>query len=141
MANTDMIRDGNVALASKLMNQFGRDMDGWYDQLHEECVVEFPFGASVGMPPRIEGKEACTALFTKVCDAVKVQFSNIVICPLADPSTLLLEYSGYSEPQGLVYDQTYMCIIKFQDGKVILYKEYWNAVVVRDTFGDLTGMF
>jgi ketosteroid isomerase-like protein len=134
-------RDANIALASRLMDQFGRDMDGWYDQLHERCVVEFPFGPSVGMPARIEGKEACTALFELVCEAVRVQFSDIVISPLADPSELMLEYRGYSEPQGKVYDQTYICLQKFKDRKLILYKEYWDATVVRETFGDLNGMF
>jgi ketosteroid isomerase-like protein len=93
------------------------------------------------MPPRVEGKTACTALFTKVCEAVKVQFSNIIVYPLADPATVLVEYNGYGEPQGLVYDQTYITIFRFQAGKIILYKEYWNSVVVRDAFGDLSGMF
>ena len=33
-------------------------MDGWYDHLHDDIVLEFPFGASVGMPTRVEGKAA-----------------------------------------------------------------------------------
>ena len=51
-------REANIALATKIMSDFGRNMEGWYDNLHDDIVLEFPFGASVGMPTRIEGRAA-----------------------------------------------------------------------------------
>lgn len=133
-------RDRNVALATELMRRFGRDMDGWYDHLHDDIVMEFPFGPSVGMPARVEGKDACSGVFRVVCDAVQVQFSNIRVSPMADPDRLVLEYTGHSEPGGTVYDQTYISVQEYRDGKMILFREYWNAVVVRDAFGDLSAL-
>ncbi|MFW2829652.1 nuclear transport factor 2 family protein [Sphingomonas sp. ID0503] len=134
------LRDANVALATELMERFGRDMDGWYDHLHDDVVMEFPFGPSVGMPARVEGKDAVAGVFKVVCDVVQVQFSNIRITPTADPARLVVEYTGYSEPNGKVYDQTYISVQEFRDGKMILFREYWNAIVVRDAFGDLSGL-
>ena len=141
MPGTDTaLRDDNVALAPEIMTRFGRDMNGWYDYLHDDCVMEFPFGPSVGMPKRVEGKAGCSAVFRVVCDVVQVQFSNIRVMAMADPSKIVVEYNGYSEPNGEVYDQTYICVQEYRDGKMILFREYWDAAVVRDTFGDLSGL-
>lgn len=141
MAEDDAgLRDRNVAIATELMERFGHDMDGWYDHLHDDIVMEFPFGACVGMPTRIEGRAACAAVFQAVCDAVQVQFSNIRISPMADPNRLVAEYTGYSEPGGTIYNQTYISVQEYRDGKMILFREYWNAVVVRDAFGDLSAL-
>lgn len=140
MTATNEIRDANIALATKLLTDFGRNMERWYDNLHDDIVMEFPFGASVGMPVRVEGKTNCSAMFATVCAAVQVQFSNIVVHPLLDPNQLIVEYKGYSEPAGKTYDQTYICIQEFRDGKLSLFKEFWNAIVVRETFGDLSAL-
>ena len=129
-------RDRNVALATSLMERFGRDMDGWYDNLHDDIVMEFPFGASVGMPTRVEGKQACAATFDVVCQAIQVQFSNIRISPMADPNRVLVEYRGYSEPNGTVYDQNYISVHEYRDGKLILFREYFDTVVVDRASGD-----
>ena len=140
MTDDAQVRAANIALATNLMERFSRDMDGWYDQLHDDIIMEFPFGPSVGMPSRVAGKQACSGLFQSVVEGVQVQFSNIRVTPLLDPNRLIVEYTGYSEPGGKIYDQTYICIQEFRDGKMILFREYWNALVVRDTFGALDSL-
>lgn len=138
--NEAQVREANLALAKNLLERFGRNMDGWYDNLHEDIVMEFPFGNSVGMPLRVEGKEACAGVFKTVCDVVQVQFSDIQLTSAADPARLIAEYRGYSEPNGSAYDQTYISVQEYRDGKMILFREYWNAVVVREALGDLSGL-
>jgi len=141
MAEADAsLRAKNLALATELMERFGRDMEGWYDHLHDDIVMEFPFGPSVGMPARAEGKAACAGVFKVVCDVVQVQFSDIQVTPTADPARFVIEYKGRSEPNGKVYDQTYISVQEYRDGKMSLFREYWNAIVVRETFGDLSGL-
>jgi len=140
MTDADVEREANIALATKIMNDFCRNMDGWYDHLHDDIVMEFPFGASVGMPTRLEGKAAASALFAAVATAVQVRFRDIVIHPMLDPGRFTVEYRGYSEPNGKVYDQTYISIVEFRDGKMSLFKEYWNAIVVDRAFGDLSAL-
>jgi ketosteroid isomerase-like protein len=134
------LRDSNVALATDLMERFGRDMDDWYDNLHDDIVMELPFGPSVGLPARVEGKAACSGVFQIVCQAIQVQFSDIRVSPMADPNRLLVEYTGYSEPNGKIYDQVYVSVQEYRDGKMILFREYWNAVTVQQTFGDLSAL-
>lgn len=140
MTDTDALRARNVALATDLMERFSRDMDGWYDNLHDDIVLEFPFGPSVGMPERVVGKTACVAAFENVVANIQVRFSNIRISPMADPARLVIEYTGYSTPGGVVYDQTYICLQEFRDGKMILFREYWNALVVDRAFGNLSAL-
>ncbi|MET0545830.1 MAG: hypothetical protein ABWZ40_05940, partial [Caulobacterales bacterium] len=88
------LRAANLALAEKILGNFGRNMDGWYDNLHQDAVLEFPFGALVGIPPRLEGKESAVGMFSAVAANLHVQFSEIKIQPLLDPNLLLAEYRG-----------------------------------------------
>lgn len=134
------VSQANVALAQSIMERFGRDMDGWYDNLHDDIVMEFPFGPTIGLPGRVEGKEACAGLFAAVVAGVQVQFSNIVVSPMADPNRVLVEYTGYSEPNGAVYNQTYITVQEFRDGKMILYREYMDTQVVTNAFGDVSAL-
>lgn len=138
--NLTTVARSNVELATGIMRRFGRDMDGWYDNLHDDIVMEFPFGPSVGMPARVEGKVACSAVFAAVVAGVQVQFDNIRVSPLADPNRVVVEYTGYSEPGGKVYDQTYISLQEYRDGKMTLFREYWNALIVHDVFGDLSAL-
>lgn len=140
MTDDAQVRAANIALATNLMERFSREMDGWCDHLHDDIIMEFPFGPSVGMPSRVAGKQACSQLFRSVVEGVQVQFSDIRVTPMLDPNRLLVEYAGYSEPGGKIYDQTYICVQEFRDGKIILFREYWNALVVRDTFGVLDSL-
>ena len=134
------VSQANVALAQSVMHRFGRDMDGWYDNLHDDVVMEFPFGPTIGLPGRVEGKEACAGLFAAVAAGVQVQFSNIVVSPMADPNRVLVEYTGYSEPNGVVYNQTYITVQEYREGKLILYREYMDTAVVVNAFGDVSAL-
>lgn len=136
----ERIREDNIALALTLMESFGRNMDGWYDNLHDDIVMEFPFGHSVGMPGRVEGKEACSSVFAMVCDLVKVQFFDITVHPMLNPNQLLVEYKGHGDPEPGSYDQTYICMQEFKDGKLSGFREHWNSKVVFDLFGDLSAL-
>jgi hypothetical protein len=84
-------REANIALGTRIMIDFGRNMEGWYDNLHDDIVLEFPFGASVGMPTRIEGRAAAGALFAATVAAVQVQFHDVIIYPTVEPRRLVLE--------------------------------------------------
>ena len=121
--------------AKARMQQFGRDMAAWNDTLHDDVVIELPFGPSTGIPARTEGKAACSAMFEIVSDAMKVRFFDVVAHPMADAGQVLVEYKGYSERPDVKYDQSYICIQKFRDGKLILFKEYYNSMVMDQAFG------
>jgi ketosteroid isomerase-like protein len=130
-------REANVALARQIMENFTVNMEGWYDHLHDDVVMEFPFGPSVGFPKRVEGKAACRAVFAAVVANIKVRFKDIVIHRMADPKTLIVEYNGYTEPGSTQYDQTYICVQRYRDGKMTLFREYWDSLLVDRIFGNI----
>jgi ketosteroid isomerase-like protein len=128
----------NVALATRLMEAFGRDMDGWYDNLHPGLVMELPFADTVGLPTRLDA-EGAAGMFRTAADVFDVKFHDIVVTPLADPTKVVVEYKGYGEPGGRPYPQTYVCFQKYKDGKLIGYREYFDTAIVRDVLGDMIG--
>lgn len=141
MNNSDTaIREINLATAQKLMSDFGRNMEGWYDNLHEDIVMEFPNGGSVGLPNRLEGKAVCSALFAITCEQVQVVFHDVIVQPMLDPNRFLVEYKGHSEPGGKSYDPIYIGVQQYKDGKLILFREYIDTKVVDETFGDLSAL-
>lgn len=135
-------RAHNVALSKKIMSRF--DMDNWLDLLHDDLVLEFPYAYSLGMPGRIVGKETSVAYLASVMKHFPgLAFRNVSIEPMADPSTVLVQYEGgCTIASGARYEQVYITIQKFKDGKMILFREFWNPAAITEAFGnDLASVF
>ena len=124
-----------AVLAKAGMEWFGWDMVAWNEGLHDDVVIELPFGPSTGIPARTVGKTACVEMFKTVSDEMKVRFFDVVAHRMADASQVLVEYKGHSERPDVKYDQGYICLQHFRDGKLILFKEYYNAMVMDQAFG------
>lgn len=123
-----------VANATKLMESFGRDMDTFWSLVSPDVVMELPFAGTVGMPTELRGDDA-KEMFKTASGTFDVKFSSIVVSPLADPNRVLVEYRGYGEPGGVVYDQRYVGVHEYRDGKLIFYREYFDTGIVRDSLG------
>ena len=136
MSEVAQVSADNVALATRLMQAFGRDMEGWYDNLHPDLVMELPFAGTVGLPTRLEG-EGAAAMFRAAAEVFDVKFHDIVVIALADPTRVVIEYKGHGEPGGRPYPQTYVCFQQYRDGKLIHYREYFDTAIVRDVLGDM----
>lgn len=126
----------NVALATRLLNDLGRNMEGWYDNLHPDLVMELPYGDSVGLPARLEG-EAARGMFQTAVEVFGCKMYDINVHPMADPAKVFVEYKGMGNAQGRDYPQNYACIQEFRDGKLIGYREYFDTAVVNDVLGDI----
>ena len=132
----------NIATSRKIMSRF--DMDNWYDLLHDDLVLEFPYAYSIGMPGRIEGKETAVAYLAGVMKHFPgLAFRNVSIEPMADPSAVLVQYEGGCiTASGSKYEQVYITVQKFKDGKMILFREFWNPAAITEAFGnDLEAAF
>ncbi len=128
------LQTSNVAIARTLMANF--NMKTWFDLLHDDLVLEFPFAASIGMPERIVGKQDCVVYLEKVMEALSdLTFRDVDIKPMPDPERVVIEYKGSSGTAFGHYENVYVAFQKFQDGKMILFREYWNTKPVIDTFG------
>ena len=132
----------NIALAQRIMSRFA--MDNWYELLHDDIVLEFPYAKTLGMPERVAGKAVAVEYLSGVMKHIPgLAFRNVRIEAMADPDSVLVQYDGgCTLPSGAVYDQRYITVQKFKDGRMILFREYWNPVAVTAAFGtDLEAAF
>lgn len=139
-ANDDSVRARNLEVARRIMADFGHAMDGWFDNLHDDIVMEFPFGATVGMPARIEGKAAASEMFAMAANGLGVRFHDVVIEPMLDPNRFLVQCRGEGGSPERPYRQRYVTIHEYRDGKLVQFREHFDTKVVDDTFGDLAAV-
>jgi ketosteroid isomerase-like protein len=126
----------NVRLAKELISRFGVDMDFWWRNADRDLVLEFPFAGSLGMATRFVGIDACRALLESVLKrAAGLTFRDTSAMAMADPAFVLLEYRGSCPAKNGTYEQTYASVMRFQDGKLILYREYLDTAEVTRAFG------
>lgn len=132
----------NAGKASTLMGTFGIDMAPWWEAAHDHLVLEFPFARSIGMPERVAGKAAARAYLEKVVSGLAgLHFTNIVARETGREGEVVVEYEGQCPAPNGTYDQRYITIMCFEDGKLALFREYWDTCEVTRAFGDLAASF
>ncbi len=133
----EAVRARNLATAKRLMAAFGHDMATWHDMLHDDVVIEFPFGASIGLPTRIEGKAACSATFDMAAGTLGVRFHDVVIEAMHDPARFLVQCRGEGGTAENPYRQRYVTLHEYRDGRLILFREHFDTKIALDAFGYL----
>lgn len=133
-------RAENVAKARAMLENFSPMDQGWCDVLADEIVMEFPFGADVGLPPKVEGKPACVGLFRAVYNTLNLAFSDVAVHAMDDPNLVLAEYKGAGAFKGKPYNQSYITLLEFADGKLRRYREHVDTKVVADVLGHLSAL-
>ena len=136
----EAVRAANIARSQKMFSNFMPNDPAWVAVLHPDIVMEFPFGAAVGLPPQVPGKEHCAGLFQLVFAKLGLVFSDIVILGMADPNFVLAQYSGVGAFEGKPYNQRYITLLEFRDEQLILYREHVDTEVVASVFGHLSAI-
>jgi ketosteroid isomerase-like protein len=65
------------------------------------------------------------------------EFYDIKAQALADPSKVVVEYKGRGGTEAVPYEQKYICMQTFKDGKLIEFREYFDTWVVNKSFESL----
>ncbi|MCB2050819.1 MAG: nuclear transport factor 2 family protein [Novosphingobium sp.] len=128
------LSDRNVANAKKAMETFGHDMVAFNAMLAPDLHMELPYAGTINLPTELDG-DAAIEMFRTAAETFMVRFNSIEVSPLADPNKVIVEYRGYGEPGGSVYDQRYICVQEWRDDKLVFYREYMDTGVVRDALG------
>lgn len=136
----EALRAANVARAKAIFENFAPLDADWIAALHPDVVMEFPFGADVGLPARVAGKEQCVGLFQLVAHKLGLRFSDIEVLAMADPELVLARYKGEGMFGDKPYRQDYLTLMGFKDGQLILYREHVDTVVVQKLFGHLSAL-
>jgi ketosteroid isomerase-like protein len=134
-ADEKTLREANEASARALMADF--TMANWQDRLHADVVLEFPYAPTVHLPARIVGKADCVEYLHGIMSmAGGLQFRDPSFIHTTDPTQLIVEYSGSGgTPSGGSFSQSYITIQRWQDGKIIFFREYYDTKTVFDAFG------
>ncbi|WPB82520.1 nuclear transport factor 2 family protein [Archangium violaceum] len=114
------------------------DIGRWLELFTDDAVVEFPYAAGLGLPERLEGRGAIRQYFM---DTPKhflgLTFTNVRRYPTTELDVALAEAHGSATiaATGSTYEQDYVMLVKARNGRISLYREYWNPVPGLRAFG------
>ena len=127
----DAVRSMLTALETKDMQEFA---SVWAD----DAVQHMPYSPE-GHPKRVVGKEKLVELYAAWPEnSGAADFtSELVIYPMQDPETVFVEFKGDVAiiPTGRQYRQTYGGLFHVVDGKIKLFREYFDPVPFAWAFG------
>ena len=122
------------ALVGRLLAGFNvGDMALVEDCLHAEAVAEFPFAPSP-MPREVPGRDAVMAMFR----AGRANFQAMTLTPsryywCAEESALIFEAtSDAALVGGARYRNRYVFVIGIHEDRVILWREYFDGLIVAE---------
>jgi hypothetical protein len=92
-------RQENRTLVRAWMTTLGEP--AFWDLMHEDIVLEFPYGASLGAPERIVGKASAVSYMKALLDrAGPLKFIDIDIVDTTDPALFVTEYRSNRTNRG-----------------------------------------
>lgn len=120
------------ALVARLLEGFNNgDMVAIEGCLHEAACAELPF-APPPMPAEVRGRDAVMAMFGQG----RANFKRMTLAPSQfywspEESTMIVEAASDAElANGVPYRNRYVFVIRIGDERVILWREYFNSLVV-----------
>jgi ketosteroid isomerase-like protein len=139
--NVIPIREANKqALARAMTGISSLDVDAVRAELHDDVVMQLPYEDAV---PDLEKSGICE-LLTGVFMMYKqcgITFTDVY--ELVDPNQLIARYIGdfRGRDTDVHYANSYIGVFAFRDGKITLWCEYDNPLIVQASladFGDMT---
>jgi len=131
-------RQARQAVMNFLTGLEDKDMDRVNAVWAEDAVQEMPY-APEGFPRRVAGREALIRHYAGwPANSGRARFTEgIVFHPTLDPSVVFVEYHGVSEIRftGRIYDQRYGGLFHVEDGRITLFREYFDPTVFAHAFG------
>ncbi len=115
-----------------------KDMEKFASVWAEDVVQDMPY-SPVGHPKRVVGKKNLVDLYSGWPEnSGATDFtSQLVFYPMQDPETIFAEFKGDVEiiPTGRHYKQTYGGLFHVVDGKIKLFREYYDPAPFSWAFG------
>jgi len=114
------------------------DIERWLELFAEDAVVEFPYANSLGLPERLEGREAIRGYFAGTPKSfLGLTFRNLRRYITTDPEMVIAEVHGSATiaSTGRPYEQDYIMMLKTKEGRISLYREYWDPIPGLRAFG------
>ncbi|CAK9056216.1 Uncharacterized protein YesE, partial [Durusdinium trenchii] len=125
-----LVRDAAAgAVRAFLESLESKDMNAFANVWADNAVQEMPF-APEGFPKDVRGKNGILAHY-QAWPAVSgdAEFTeNLRFYPMQDPEWVFATFTGHVDiiPTGRLYEQTYGGLFHVVDGKIVLFREYFN---------------
>ncbi|PSN13800.1 hypothetical protein C7293_14370 [filamentous cyanobacterium CCT1] len=115
-----------------------KDMEAFAAVWAEDAVQDMPY-APEGFPRRVEGRDNLIQHYGAWPEVSgEANFTDeLVFYPMEDPTMVFAEWHGVVEiiPTERIYDQRYGGLFRVVDGKIVLFREYFNPIVFVEAFG------
>ena len=115
-----------------------KDLDKFATLWAEDAVQDMPFSPE-GFPKRVEGKANLIQHYAPWAEiSGQANFTdNLVFYPMQDSTIVFAVWRGDVEiiPTGRQYKQRYGGLFQVVDGKIELFREYYDPIVFRYAFG------
>ncbi len=133
--NQKIVHDFFALLAAK-------NIKAWIQLWADDGVQEMPYSPP-GFPTRIEGKTAIYRHYSSLPDAYsRMAFPDLKTYPMLDPNWLLAEYRGEIDiaATNRAYNNYYCALFHLRDSRIVLFKEYFNPIILSEAFGDTSSL-
>lgn len=125
-------------LREQLGDQLAPGAETFPDFFAEDGVLECPF-APDGDMIQTTGQANIAAYMRKIKGTLGTGDMTLLAAyhGAADPTVTVLEYeaTARNEHTGASYPQRYVGLVKLWEGRIALYREYWNPLPVIKAFG------
>lgn len=115
----------------------GATLEAWKDTFADDSVWEMPFAPeplSTSVPGRHLIGHFIDWFFASVPD---LHVDSLTVHDTTDPELFILELQGTATvtQTGKIYSNTYCTHMRIRNGKIVLFREYFNPAVVLEAFG------
>ncbi len=129
---SENIESFSAMLRTALGDRIDRDASSFTDMLDEHAVMEFPY-ALPDLPDRLAGRDAIARHLEGLGGLISFdRMSEPTVHPTTDPAVVIVEFEGFGRgvATGAPYDQRYISVIRTENGRIVLYRDYWNPIAV-----------
>jgi ketosteroid isomerase-like protein len=108
------------------------DLEGFVDMWAEDGSLEFPYSPE-GSPQRLDSKAAIREYLRRFPEMLRIdRLGEPVFHQSEDPRVLVAEFSceGQAVATGKPYNQKYISVVEFRDGRIVKYRDYWNPLIL-----------
>ena len=126
----------NQATLLALLESFNQGAQRVVGLFHPEAVIHFPYAHSLGTKGHLTLPEYQDFLHHVLPSMPAIAFTNTQTYQTNDPEVVIMETHGKAliAATGQEYNQDYVMVVTFREGKIYHYKEYWNTLAL-EAFG------
>jgi ketosteroid isomerase-like protein len=131
----DRLRDANIATFHSVLQLMGTSQFAAACELMTEDVrCEWPYPPIPGLTERV-GRTVMRDMFSARMGRMEnFDFTVLATYELVEPDALVVEYESNTRRRdtGIPYGNRYIAVVRFREGKVSLWREYLNTLLVAE---------